>query len=204
MFEIANFGTCCYTTLIQPHLPMESIIEFVKIITPAALVLYGMFLTFSAFVRKEIEYKKLDIRDKKLTEFVMIRLQAYERMCIFMERISPESLILRVREPQHTVSQLQELLLAVIREEYGYNLSQQIYISDKAWVLIRSAMEDVLLVISAASQNVDAQAPSIELAKAILEDIRQREVSPITPALELMKKEVRELLGEGIPSITEE
>jgi hypothetical protein len=182
---------------------MESIIDFIKIIAPAALVLYGMFLTFSAFVRKEIEYKKLDIRDKKLTEFVMIRLQAYERMCIFMERISPENLILRVREPKHTVSQLQELLLAVIREEYGYNLSQQIYISDKAWVLIRSAMEDVLMVISAASQNVDANAPGIELAKAILEDIRNREVSPITPALELMKKEVRELLGEGIPSITE-
>jgi hypothetical protein len=64
-------------------------------------------------------------------------------------------------------------------------------------------MEDVLMVISAASQNVDANAPGIELAKAILEDIRNREVSPVTPALELMKKEVRELLGEGIPSITE-
>ena len=62
-----------------------------------------------------------------------LRLQAYERMALFLERIDPNQLVMRIHTPGLTVSQEQNLLLTAIRSEFEHNLSQQIYISDPVW-----------------------------------------------------------------------
>lgn len=68
---------------------MQSIIELLKILIPAAAVLYGMYLTIQTFLQKQFEIKELDIKQKNIEIIMPIRLQAFERMILFLERISP-------------------------------------------------------------------------------------------------------------------
>jgi hypothetical protein len=153
--------------------------------------MYGMFLTVRSFLNKDFE-KKLAEMKMKNTEIVLpIRLQAYERMSLFLERIALPNLIMRINEPAYNVAVLQHKMLSEIREEYNHNLSQQIYMSDQAWTLIKSSMEEVVSIINRASVSLEQDSKSIELAKAILEILVQKNEDPVNKAVKFIKKEIQ-------------
>ncbi len=77
-----------------------------------------------------------------------IKLQAYERIVLFLERISTESLIMRTVKPGMTAQQLHSALIANIRSEYEHNLSQQIYMSNEAWEMVKNAKGTVIRIIN--------------------------------------------------------
>ena len=87
---------------------------------------------------------KIDEHKETLKVVTPIRLQAYERMALFLERISPNSLVLRVFRPGMDTSALQAAMTKTIRDEWEHNLSQQIYISSEAWNRIREAKEEMI------------------------------------------------------------
>jgi hypothetical protein len=172
---------------------MEIIGDFIKILLPAAAVMYGMFLTVRSFLNKDFEKKLIDIRIKNNEIVLPIRLQAYERMALFLERISPHNLIIRVNDPAYNVAQLHQRMLMEIREEYNHNLSQQVYMSDQAWGLVKNSMEEVIAVINKSSNNMPPDARGIELAKMIFENLVQRNEDPVNKALKFMKKEIQQV-----------
>jgi len=122
-----------------------------------------------------------------------LRLQACERFVLFLERIHPANLLMRVNNPELTSMQLQSLLVRTIREEFEYNLSQQLYVPSHAWELIRNAKEQTIHMINQASGKVGADAPSAELVRQILAINVNKEKSPVDLALEEIKKEVQAL-----------
>lgn len=170
---------------------MEIFIDLLKIILPATLVLFAMYLTTKSFLTKDFEKRVVELKLKNTDIILPIRLQAYERMSLFLERISPHNLVIRVNEPGLEVSHFHQKLLMEIRTEYNHNLSQQIYMSDHSWNLIKKAMEDVMSVINTAALNVPNDAKSIELAKMTFEFLMQRNQDPIAPALKYIKDEIR-------------
>jgi hypothetical protein len=117
---------------------MEAIIEFGKILLPASLVLYAVYLTVRSFIHRELESKRMEIRARSIETILPNRLQAYERMCLFLERISPPNLLLRLNNPGYTAREFHKVLLDEIRNEYNHNVSQQIYMSDEVWNMIRN------------------------------------------------------------------
>ena len=173
---------------------MEILSDLVKILLPAAAVLYGMYLTVKSFLNKDFEKRLIDIKIKNTEQVLPLRLQAYERMCLFLERITPHNLIIRVNDPVYNVAQFQQKLLFEIREEYNHNLSQQIYMSDETWVLIRNAKEEVITLINNSVATMYDNATSLDLAKQIFENIRAYNLSPIAPAMANLKEEVMKLL----------
>jgi hypothetical protein len=173
---------------------MEIIIaDFVKILLPAAAVLYGMYLTVKSFLNKDFEKKLIDIKIKTNEQVLPLRLQAYERMCLFLERITPHNLVVRANDPAYTVGQFQQKLLSEIREEYNHNLSQQIYMSDQSWGLIKNSMEEIISVINKAAIEVPSDARGIELAKMIFENLVQKPDDPTSKALKFLKNEIRQV-----------
>ncbi|TAF66266.1 MAG: hypothetical protein EAZ55_06470 [Cytophagales bacterium] len=179
---------------------MELAAELLKIVLPAGLVLYGMYLTFKAFASSEIEKIKNE-RHLKIAEVALkhseqtlnIRLQAYERLCLFLERISPANIIPRVSNPAMSVGLLQQVLNNEIRQEYNYNLSQQVYISDEAWILIKKATEETILLINNSTVGISEDAPAVELAKKVLENAIQLQLDLTQDAVQKLKSEVRAL-----------
>lgn len=171
----------------------EIIGDFLKISLPAGAVMYAMFLTVRSFLNKDFEKKLIDIKVKNNEIVLPIRLQAYERMALFLERISPHNLILRVNDPAYNVAQLHQRMLMEIREEYNHNLSQQVYMSDQAWGLVKNSMEEVVGLINKSSNNMPPEARGIELAKMVFENLVQRNEDPVSKALKFIKKEIQQV-----------
>ena len=170
---------------------MEVVVELLKILLPAGLVLYAMFLTVQSFLAKQFEQRLIELKTKNTDIVLPIRLQAYERMCLFLERISPNNLIRRVNTGDYTAAELHGLLLSEIREEYTHNLSQQVYMSDNAWTQIKSAMEEVIVLVNESAGQVPPDARGIDLARRIFEQIIAQNADPIGRALKFVKDEIR-------------
>jgi hypothetical protein len=81
---------------------MDALIEFIKILVPASVVLYGAYLLVRMQIQKEVDLKKLDVRVKSIETVLPNRLQAYERMALFLERISPQNLLVRLNASRYT------------------------------------------------------------------------------------------------------
>ncbi|MEJ7647130.1 MAG: hypothetical protein WKF87_21200 [Chryseolinea sp.] len=171
---------------------MDALVEFVKILVPASVVLYAAYLMVRAFIQKEIELKKLEVRYKSIETVLPNRLQAYERMVLFLERMSPQNLLIRLSATGMTSREFHQLLLAEIRNEYNHNVSQQVYISEHAWDLIKNAKEDLILMINDASSEMGVDSSSLDLSKKIFEKSINKTVDPLNHALVEVKKEIQQ------------
>lgn len=172
---------------------MDIIIELAKLLIPAVVVLYGMYLTVKSFLNKEFEKKVVDLRMKNSETVLPVRLQAYERMCLFLERIAPNNLILRLNDSSYSAKQLQQILLADIREEFNHNLSQQLYMGDESWRQVKYAKEEIATIINRAAEDLPKDAKGIDLAKKIFEQMQNSDKDPITDALTHVKNEIRQV-----------
>lgn len=171
---------------------MDALIEYGKILLPASVVLYAVYLMVRSFINKEIELKKLEVRSRSIETILPNRLQAYERMCLFLERISPPNLLLRLNNPIYSAKELHKILLDEIRNEYNHNVSQQIYMSEDVWNMIRNAKEDLTILINEASSTMAPEATGLDLSRKIFELTLEKNVEPISHALTELKKEIQQ------------
>ncbi len=169
---------------------MDILMELVKILLPAGLVLYAMFLTVKSMLEKEIERKQVDVRYKLQETVVPLRLQAYERLALLLERITPGNILIRLNNPELSGHDFHRVLVFEIREEFNHNLSQQIYISAELWTLVKKAVEDTISIINQSAAELDSDAKSVDLSKKIFEKMLGMSTDPITHALNQLKKEV--------------
>jgi hypothetical protein len=118
-----------------------------------------------------------------------LRLQAFERFVLFLERIHPSNLVMRLNNPDLSSVQLQSLLVRTIREEFEYNLSQQLYVSLQNWEMIRNAKEEMISLINQASVKAGENATAGELVKLIFDLTVEKGRLPLEQALAGIKKE---------------
>jgi hypothetical protein len=169
---------------------MDVLIEFTKILLPAALVLYAMYLGVRTMIGRELSQQQLDVRQKSIEITLPVRMQAYERICLFLERITPSNLIVRVNDPALSAPAFQQLLLQEIRDEYNHNVSQQVYMSTEVWEMVKTAKEDLILDINTAAEGLNEESGSVDLAKRIFEHLMNKNIDPIDHALKSVKAEI--------------
>jgi hypothetical protein len=170
---------------------MDVLIEFIKMLLPASVVLYGAYLLVNAFIHRELEMKRLEVKGRSIESVLPNRLQAYERMTLFLERITPQNLLVRLNAPGVYAREFHQMLLGEIRSEYNHNASQQVYMSEEVWNLIKGAKEDLIVAINEAAGEVEAEATSLDLSKKIFEKTMNKSVDPIAHALSELKKEIQ-------------
>lgn len=169
---------------------MELFADLLKVLLPAGLVLYAAFLTLNTFLKSQRADREADLRANHAQAVLPIRLQAYERMCLFLERISPNQLLLRTSGQAAGVLDYQQLLLSEIREEFAHNLAQQLYLSDEAWERIRLTQSEVAALVNQAATGLDPTAPPLELARRLGESLYDRP-DPVAATLTFVKAEAR-------------
>ncbi|MCA4899566.1 MAG: hypothetical protein ACK514_17695 [Bacteroidota bacterium] len=172
---------------------MNIALELIKVIVPASLVLYAVYLMVRSFIQREIELKKLDVRGRSIDTILPSRLQAYERMTLFLERISPQNLLIRLNNPAFSAKDFQKVLLDEIRSEYNHNASQQVYMSEEVWSQIKNAKEDLIILINEAASRLMPDAKSIDLSKKIFEMAMEKKVDLVSLALSELKKEIQQV-----------
>lgn len=133
---------------------------------------------------------KIDERKESLRVVSPIRLQAYERMALFLERISPNSLILRCYQPGMDLVLLQSVMTKNIRDEWEHNLSQQVYISSEAWNRIREAKEEMINLVNSSAAALKVDAEPTALAGVIFASVAKKSL-PTDAALEFLKEEIK-------------
>lgn len=124
---------------------------------------------------------------------IPVRLQAYERVILFLERTSLQNLILRTQKQGMSARTLQALMVQTIRSEFDHNITQQVYISNNAWSIVKRTKEENIKFINATAAKMKDDASSNDLAMNLLKIIANAENTPNDVAVELIKKEVRRL-----------
>ena len=170
---------------------MEIVLEILKFIVPAILVLIVTYFMLNSFMDNEEKRRVYHLRRETRKNALPVRLQAYERLTLLLERISPNSLLLRVPGTQLTAGIYHSMLLQTIRAEYEHNLAQQVYITPESWQLVKSAKDSVIGLINRCAKKVDPEAPATELTNLILNTYMKYEVPPTERAIEYLKHELK-------------
>lgn len=162
-------------------------------LAPSVLVFITAYMLIKSFIDKEHKLKLIETRMLMQKEFLPLRLQAYERLAIYLERISPNVMLINQHEPGMTVVEFQQKLLEMIRTEFEHNFTQQIYVSHMAWNITRNAKEEVARLINTAASVLDGEAPSYQLSKKVFDSMLENEDFPTHKALMIVKNEVSQL-----------
>ncbi|MFT7195916.1 MAG: hypothetical protein ACI83W_000265 [Marinoscillum sp.] len=172
---------------------MEMVYDLLKITIPGVLILYTSYLLVRSFLQKQLDEVHLNMRHRNQEIVTPIRLQAYERICLLLERISPNNLIPRLNGPEMSAKQLQSALVSEIRSEYSHNLSQQVYMSEDAWLYVNGAVEQLVSLINEAANELKPDATSLNLARTVFEKSMRNEQDTLRGALTFVKNEIKEL-----------
>jgi hypothetical protein len=173
---------------------MENLFDILKITLPALMVFFTAWLLLRNMIRNDQDKRRQELILQNSRTVTPIRLQAYERITLFLERISLESLIVRVSTSGMTASQLHTAMLNAIRSEFEHNLSQQIYMSTQAWEVVRNARSNMIKLINSEAEKMPADATGMTLSKQLLEKIMDIEKEPTRAAIEYLKGEISRLI----------
>jgi DNA-binding Xre family transcriptional regulator len=170
---------------------MDLLLDLLKIILPAGAVFAAAYLIVKRFLDNDQQRREQDLKRMNQASVTPLRLQAYERIVIFLERINPSSLVVRVNRSGVNAQQFHMELIKTVKSEYEHNLSQQIYMSHNSWELVKNAKEEVIKLINITATKVPHDNQGSDLAMAILNvtgNIGKK--FPTDIAIDYIKKEV--------------
>ncbi len=165
--------------------------DILKIVLPALLVLLTAYLLIDKLLRSDEKRRNFELHKNNISIFTPIRLRAYERLILVLERTSPNTLILNIIKPEMSNQELHTQLLNNIRHEYAHNISQQIYVSDETWNFIRASQESLLRLVNTCASQCNPKEPASILAERIIQVYGASDQTPTESAINKLKSEVR-------------
>jgi hypothetical protein len=154
----------------------------------------GWFIIREYLAEASLKHSR-EVRKENLAQTLPLKLQAYERITLFLERLNPANMLVRLHVAGLSAREMQNVILADIRSEYQHNISQQIYVSDISWNVVRKMKDETIGMIHSAVSGLPDSASSIELSKVILSHFANlQEDNPYEVALQIVKREVQQTL----------
>ena len=170
---------------------MEVVLEILKYTVPALIVFFTVLVMLKSWSKNEDKRRKSEFNMHISDDILPVRLQAYERSILLLERISPNSMIMRVSRSDYTARQLQQELLSGITSEFEHNIAQQTYISSEAWEKIKIARNQVINLVNETAKEVKPDASGPTLGKLILERLTELNNPPSQVAIDYLKQEAK-------------
>jgi len=170
---------------------VPKLIEALLYAVPALITGLIAYYFFKEHTKNEDGRRRFLLKKDMQVNAMPLRLQAYERMAIFLERISPSKLITRVRPTSSDKESYEELLVANIEQEFEHNLSQQIYITDDCWNIICAAKNATIQLIRKASK-LETTDSANKLREVVLTEVISKR-PPSDTALSYIKQEVSDM-----------
>jgi hypothetical protein len=135
----------------------------------------------------------LDLRKAVSTQTLPLRLQAHERMVLFVERVNPANMLIRLSATDYTASELHSMVVNEIRNEYQHNVTQQIYVSARAWGIIRRVKDDTMGIVTNAVKGLPDDASGLDLSRTILTHLSKLEENPYDIACAMIRKDLEDI-----------
>jgi hypothetical protein len=170
---------------------LELLIEGIKYALPALLVYLTVRYLKESQVKEQRLNQRLLLRDEVLKQQLPLRVSAHERAVLFLERISPQNLLLRVRPGGKSARMYQGELVREIQSEFDHNLAQQIFLSNHGWAALVHAKDEVIGVLHAAMEGLPPEANDLEFSKKLIEKYSNLKEFKTQIAINELKKDLR-------------
>ena len=171
----------------------DKIVELLMYTVPSLITGGVAYFLFTSHFKEQQNSRKWILKRENQKHSLPLRLQAYERLALFLERINPTKLLIRVGPLTDNKVDYQNLLIQHIEQEFEHNLAQQIYITDDSWTMLLTAKNTIIQNIRKTTLD-----ESIKDANALREKILSNLLdgqSATTVALSYLKNEVADVLG---------
>ncbi|MDT0293764.1 hypothetical protein ACFQ3R_10275 [Mesonia ostreae] len=168
-----------------------NIIQLLFYLLPAVIVALVAYYFFNSYFKEEQKRRMYQLRAENSKQALPLRFQAIERMTLFLERIDPGSLIIRVKPYNENQVDYENLLVKNIEQEFEHNLAQQVYISIECWNAIKATKNATIALIRQANKKEEVQSPE-KLREVILSQMVEK-TSPSQTGIAYLKKEARDI-----------
>lgn len=172
---------------------MEILFQIALILLPSGAVLFTTMMFLRKQSEKELRNLQIELKKERQSFFLPNRVEAYQRAVLLMDRISPNSLVMRMHNPGLPAKMMQAELLKSIREEFDHNVAQQIFISPKAWEMVRNSKEEIIKIINLAGSQMAETSMAMDLSAKIFEISAEVGTLPTEITIEYLKRELQEL-----------
>jgi len=167
------------------------IIELLSYTLPSLITGGVAYYLFQSYFNDQQNTRRWLVQKENQKQALPIRLQAFERMVLFLERINPTKLLTRLSPISEDKKEYEHYIIAQIEQEFDHNLSQQIYISEECWTIIITAKNATIQMIRKANtlEGIDT---ANQLREILLRDLMEKQ-SPSNAALAFLRNEVSQL-----------
>jgi hypothetical protein len=169
------------------------LLDILKYTVSGLGVVWIAFYLFKPYLDRSENIQLIELKKTISHQTLPLRLQAYERVVIFIERVNPANLLIRLNEPGYSSAELYSLIVAEIRNEYQHNVSQQIYVSARAWAVVKRVKDDTINIVTHAVKALPENATGLELSKTILAHLSNLEDNPYEISTNLVRQNIEEL-----------
>lgn len=168
-----------------------NILEIVAYTIPSLITGGVAYYLFDSYFKDQQNTRKWLLQKDNRKDILPLRLQAYERMTLFMERINPNQLLIRITPISEDKNEYAKYVISQIEQEFEHNLTQQIYVSEECWSTITTSKNATIQMILLAARNGKIS-DAHQLREFILNDLLTKP-SPSSVALAYLKTEVSQL-----------
>lgn len=169
---------------------MNTFLEILKLTIPGLIVFLTVWFVIREYFKNQIQIQALKGRQDNSQTTLPLKLQALERLSLFVERISIPTMILRLRDDNISSGAFKSTLMLTVQSEYEHNITQQVYVSNELWKIIKFTKDEIINIINMVAEDVEPQSSSKVLIKALFEFMNSDENAvPNAQALMAIKKE---------------
>ena len=159
--------------------------------------IFAALIAFYYFVKSDIhrffDLKTSELNKESRAALLPLRLQAHERLIIFVERINPANLLVRLHQQGIGVKELQNLVVNDVKSEFQHNIAQQLYVNSVSWNVIRKLKDDTIAMINNVVQGLPEAATGIDLSKKVLQHMATISENPYDLTIDHLKKDIYQL-----------
>jgi hypothetical protein len=170
----------------------SKILEILAYTLPSIITGAVAYFLFNSYFKDQQNTRRWLLQKENQKDSLPLRLQAYERMALFLERINPSNLLIRITPFSSDKNHYENLIIEHINKEYEHNITQQIYVTDECWTIIQTAKNTTIQNIRKTNMNEKVDSAN-KLREAILRDLLDGQ-SPSTIALSFLKDEVGRII----------
>jgi len=173
---------------------VDIFLEVIKYTLPALVVFASSYYLLKQYLDTQYNMRSLELRASYSKEAIPLKLQAYERLLLFCERISIPNLLMRLKSTNMTTIDLQRAMMISVQKEYEHNMAQQLYASSKLWDIISLAKNDILSIIDSQARLLNPNDNAGTLSDALYKRLSELKKGPLDVAIQAIKEEAKIIL----------
>ena len=167
--------------------------DILKFTMAGIATVYVAFYLIKPYLDKSESMQLIELKKTISNQTLPLRLQAYERIVLFVERVNPANMLVRLSEPGLSAAELYSIVATDIRSEFQHNITQQVYVSSRAWAVVTRVKDDTLSVVTNAVKALPETATGLDLSKTVLAHLSHLQDNPYEIALKIVREDMEAL-----------